>query len=962
MGCFNRFIAGLFAILLFTAAPGKAKIIIVPSATYPTIQSALNDAMAGDVIQVQNGVYKEKISFPRSGVPNNYITLEAFSGHSPIIDGTGVGGNINIVRINSRNYIRIKGFVIHNDVNTSMDSGSAIRVAGTCAFVEILDNYIHTISGADTRGITVLGNLSTPISNITIRNNEIYNFDLNEGSGIWVEGYVSVITIHKNRVHDITGFRAMGINLYGTRQGFPISGATIDSNEVYNCMPADSEALTLNGNVVNFMVTNNTVHHVNNIGIDFIGGEDWMPPEVARDGVCRGNRVYNAKGVGADPSAAGIYIDGGQRIVVENNVISDCNFGISVSAENEGIVASNDTVRNNIVYNNDKAGLVIGGSEVGNGRTKNCFFLNNVFYKNAALFLGDGEVLIEYAEDNFLRNNIFYCNSQNIMLMASSGNVNNTLDYNLWYAEAGANVLFNWNWDDGAEEYNSFTDYQIGTGQDANSRFENPQLLNPSSLTNPDFHIAATSSAKDHGDPVFIPGLSEVDIDGQSRVSGGRVDIGADEIQQNPTPPTAPSNLAASATNSSTINLSWNDNSTNETGFKIERKTGLAGAYQQIATVNANIKNYPDAGLTAGTLYYYRVRAYNLGGDSDYSTEANATTTVPPNAPSNLVATTTSSSAINLTWDDNSTNETGIKVERKTGAGGTYALIVTLGVNARSYSNTGLVASTLYYYRVQAFNSTDNSTYSLEANATTLANPNPNLALGKPTTTSATQSGFPGSNAVDGNPATYWRTKSLSSGTKAYITVDLGSQQSVGRVVVNWNGIYYAKNYQIEVSNQKSSGFMTAYTKSNGTGGIDNITSFTRVIFHRYIQLWITRNNSTDERVNEFEIYSSAGTLLKAQQVESSAGLIRDEVALAPNFPNPFNPTTQISYAVPNAMHVTLKIYNLIGEEAATLVNETREPGNYSVTFNASRLTSGVYFSVLQAGEVRRVRRLILMK
>jgi len=76
----------------------------------------------------------------------------------------------------------------------------------------------------------------------------------------------------------------------------------------------------------------------------------------------------------------------------------------------------------------------------------------------------------------------------------------------------------------------------------------------------------------------------------------------------------------------------------------------------------------------------------------------------------------------------------------------------------------------------------------------------------------------------------------------------------------------------------------------------------------------------------------------------------------------PFNPATKISFSLPEARQVALKIYNLIGEEVATLVNETRERGNYTVTFDASRLTSGVYFSVLQAGEVRQVRRLVLMK
>jgi YD repeat-containing protein len=95
-------------------------------------------------------------------------------------------------------------------------------------------------------------------------------------------------------------------------------------------------------------------------------------------------------------------------------------------------------------------------------------------------------------------------------------------------------------------------------------------------------------------------------------------------------PPETPTNLTATAVSSTQINLSWTDNSNNETGFKIERKIGSSGTYSQIATVSANVTAYSDTGLTPDTTYYYRVRAYNLGGDSAYSNEANATTSTTP--------------------------------------------------------------------------------------------------------------------------------------------------------------------------------------------------------------------------------------------------------------------------------------------------------------------------------------------
>jgi hypothetical protein len=76
---------------------------------------------------------------------------------------------------------------------------------------------------------------------------------------------------------------------------------------------------------------------------------------------------------------------------------------------------------------------------------------------------------------------------------------------------------------------------------------------------------------------------------------------------------------------STAINLTWTDQSNNETGFKIERKTG-AGSFTQIAIVGANITTYADSGLTANTNYSYQVRATNSAGDSAYSNTASATT------------------------------------------------------------------------------------------------------------------------------------------------------------------------------------------------------------------------------------------------------------------------------------------------------------------------------------------------
>ena len=84
--------------------------------------------------------------------------------------------------------------------------------------------------------------------------------------------------------------------------------------------------------------------------------------------------------------------------------------------------------------------------------------------------------------------------------------------------------------------------------------------------------------------------------------------------------------------------------------------------------------------------------------------------------------------------------------------------------------------------------------------------------------------------------------------------------------------------------------------------------------------------------------------------------------ALFQNYPNPFNPTTVISYQLSAVSHVTLKIYDVLGREVGTLVNEVQKVGIYEVTFDGSRLASGVYFYRLVAGGFVSVRKLVLVK
>jgi hypothetical protein len=86
------------------------------------------------------------------------------------------------------------------------------------------------------------------------------------------------------------------------------------------------------------------------------------------------------------------------------------------------------------------------------------------------------------------------------------------------------------------------------------------------------------------------------------------------------------------------------------------------------------------------------------------------------------------------------------------------------------------------------------------------------------------------------------------------------------------------------------------------------------------------------------------------------------EFSLFQNYPNPFNPSTHITYQVPLSGHVRLEVFDVLGREVATLVDEIREPGEFSVTFDGSPHSSGVYFSRLAAGGFTQTRKLLLLK
>ena len=106
----------------------------------------------------------------------------------------------------------------------------------------------------------------------------------------------------------------------------------------------------------------------------------------------------------------------------------------------------------------------------------------------------------------------------------------------------------------------------------------------------------------------------------------------------------------------------------------------------------------------------------------------------------------------------------------------------------------------------------------------------------------------------------------------------------------------------------------------------------------------------------------TGGKLLVPTAVNSVTSNIPKQFSLEQNYPNPFNPSTEIKYGLPKAAFVTLRVYNVLGQEVATLVNEHQNAGHYDISFNMDRFASGVYFYMLRAGNFVATKKMMLIK
>jgi hypothetical protein len=459
------------------------------AAPWRTVQHAADTVRAGSTVNVRGGIYEELLNIKTSGnATDGFITFRSYPGETAVLDAEHFvpGGRSAIVTIHDKSYLRVEGFEIRNYHTAEHRlTPLGISVMGAGSHIELLKNNVHHIE---------------------------QTFDGRDGPG-----------------HGANGF---GIAVYGTDAKTPISELVIDGNEVHHLKTGSSESLVVNGNVTNFRITHNVVHDNNNIGIDVIGFEHTAPdPAVdqARDGVVSGNLVYNIHSRGNpayqnEENSDGIYVDGGTRILIEQNVMHDDDFGIELASEHKDRATSYIIARNNLISHCHTAGVSIGGYAPERGHTDHSTVVNNTLYDNDTSGTGSGEFQMQWNMSNdIFANNIVYAGARCIITLNKSQLDKNhppvSIDHNLYYCAAGAKAS---TWGETSGNETGFDKYVESSGNDRHSRFLDPRFVDEAAK---DFHLQTDSPALSAGTSDGVP-VGDLDLDGSPRTKSGTIDIG----------------------------------------------------------------------------------------------------------------------------------------------------------------------------------------------------------------------------------------------------------------------------------------------------------------------------------------------------------------------------------------------------------------------------------------------------
>ncbi len=235
--------------------------------------------------------------------------------------------------------------------------------------------------------------------------------------------------------------------------------------------------------------------------------------------------------------------------------------------------------------------------------------------------------------------------------------------------------------------------------------------------------------------------------------------------------------------------------------------------------------------------------------------------------------------------------------------------------------------------------------------SSTVARPADNLALNKPVSASSVEkAGLEAVNAVDGNLSTRW---SSAFSDPQSITVDLEHSCTVDDVTLYWESAY-ARDYLVQRSSDSYS-WTDIVHETNGNGGIVKIPVQAEARYIRMIGQ--QRATSWGYSLYELQVHGTSATNVPGDVARAAS------FTLAPNYPNPFNPSTTIGFSVDKTGQASVQVFDLLGRKVATLFNGAAVAGRtYRLMFDAQNLAAGIYVVRLDAGSQQAMRRMVLVK
>ncbi len=392
-----------------------------------------------------------------------------------------------------------------------------------------------TISGSGVTGLHIIyiqDSDSIHLANLILR--EKYEQEANavyvvgEGDGIFIsDNEIFNVGWGNDPSQDPESFnpvrQAHGILINGrTEQGY--QNIYLGRNHFHDLVVGNSEAITLTGNVFNFLIEENHLERVSNIGIDIAGHYTWAFPDSlnpslnqARAGRIRANLITDCRRPTAGNEPAAIYVDGGKDVIIDQNELHHNGIGVSIGCENLLGQASHVIVANNLIYQQEKFGMVFGANV---GQVKQSVVRNNTFFDNGIIPDNSGALALQKSEEGVIRNNLIYLTSDQYFGLSLFGfEVQNlAIDHNLFFSTAG-----------NTPRVYAFNPAGGSTYQSEAIQFIDPKFASTDSLE-PDFHLQEGSPAIDRGSNQISLIPQEVDLDGQAR-SLAQIDIGADEFQ-----------------------------------------------------------------------------------------------------------------------------------------------------------------------------------------------------------------------------------------------------------------------------------------------------------------------------------------------------------------------------------------------------------------------------------------------